>query len=223
MGGTWKEDQTTLVDATLALVGFHIAGLAGSHAELIWASFEHMDNVPDWKDFGSDGSPNAKATGQKWSFYDGKSSRPTGKPWSKAPSLTGNTLKATNIFRENPIGDTADPPTNFAEFNGNVQAQLKSHKSVWQNYRLIGAIWAVVPSEPIGSVLQLGSETLANVTMESFTQDQNCFHCHVGGRQKEYPTGSGNKVTEPWIYLSKIFEQKYPLSDLHPVASHKSQ
>ena len=40
---TVKDNETK----TLALVGMHVVGSVNSHPELIWSTFEHVDNVPD--------------------------------------------------------------------------------------------------------------------------------------------------------------------------------
>jgi len=43
---TWN-GKTMEKGVTLALVGFHVVGSVKGHPEMIWATFEHMDNAPN--------------------------------------------------------------------------------------------------------------------------------------------------------------------------------
>ena len=78
-------DGTTLVQdghktVTLALVGLHIVGTVNGHPEMVWATFEHIDNAPNVTYFYTDTSGNpathddmASVASTSWLLSDGTS------------------------------------------------------------------------------------------------------------------------------------------------------
>lgn len=61
-------------DADLAMVGMHVVGSVKGHPEMIWATFEHVDNAPNATYYYLDNSKKkAKHTdsGTQWLFSDG--------------------------------------------------------------------------------------------------------------------------------------------------------
>ncbi|MBE0368496.1 hypothetical protein [Pseudoalteromonas aurantia] len=43
----WALQADSAVSKKLALVGMHVVGTVNGHPEMVWATFEHLDNVPD--------------------------------------------------------------------------------------------------------------------------------------------------------------------------------
>ncbi|GAB4183962.1 MAG: hypothetical protein Tsb002_06480 [Wenzhouxiangellaceae bacterium] len=70
---------------TLALVGMHVVGTVNGHPEMVWATFEHIDNVPDaaYQYYTANGSgTDGKATQPynsdgNWNFLPSKAAEPT--------------------------------------------------------------------------------------------------------------------------------------------------
>ncbi|WP_146662403.1 hypothetical protein [Enhygromyxa salina] len=159
------------VPAKMALIAIHVAGVVEHHPEFIWATFEHVDNAPDCAAVGQ------PTTGQTWSLYDGKASASACNQY-----YPNNPLGPVNVCRAQPHGAGSD--TN----QGNIVSLDKQLReltagTVWANYTYVGAIWStgVVPlNNPPPDDLR-GSLILANTTMETFKQDENCFSCHNAG------------------------------------------
>ncbi|MEX2498881.1 MAG: hypothetical protein WD397_08405 [Wenzhouxiangellaceae bacterium] len=66
---------------TLALVGMHVVGTVNGHPEMVWATFEHVDNVPDatYQYTNMDGDPATwpyDASGT-WNFLPSNATEPT--------------------------------------------------------------------------------------------------------------------------------------------------
>ena len=112
---TWTAtDDTTL--ATLALVGVHIAGTVAGHPEMIWSTFEHIDNAPNnsyyynktdgtpttW-DYSSDGNYLFMAT-------DGKNDKTANIECANLDSSDGVSIVASTSSNTT-TDNTTDPPT----------------------------------------------------------------------------------------------------------------
>lgn len=205
----------------LALVGIHIVGSVKGHPEMVWASFEHVDNAPN-DSFEYTGTDNAPHT---YSNFDSGSGKPT-KDWLFMGSdiakssislvsgggFAGGSIKANNtvsngvissadanpitgqsVYRQFPWGTkpgvNSTPPaesneannTDIISINQSVMGQL-AEGDLRANYFLIGATWTngVVPEASQTPAIVKGSQVLANSTMETFIQGQNCFACHSG-------------------------------------------
>ena len=229
-------DDGNLKEETLGMVGFHLARATPEHPEMVWATFEQVDNVPDCL------NPAAAPSSHGWSFTSGTcasclASSTTGTAGCAtdcgstlndaakctASTTTDNCLTgtATNICRvyedgtytgdyegQENIEDIESINSGMASILGDLSSS--NDMSVWDNYRLVGAVWVSDITQPSGdpgaaaaTTNQRGSMQLTNSTLE--TNDQgtlapdgtqtnanNCFGCHAYTPNKtaeDNPTG----------------------------------
>lgn len=204
---TVKNGKIELSDKTreeeVALVGFHIAGTVANHPEMIWATFEHVNNAPDLPRPMNRMKPNDIVSTRNWTFY--KAGTPfkecnlnaAGSGALKLNEATQTLTPVTEVCRMVPFGGgSAENVADIKSLNVSVHAQLRD---VWRNYFEVGAIWfaannALKPgctfqtgsafecSPRQGQPILTGSTQLSNTTVETFTQSQsqqdNCFACH---------------------------------------------
>ena len=187
----WK--QVGLRPANLAMVGMHIAFSVKGHPELIWATFEHVNNAPnvryqyrDRNDFPSFGlgpwlfsSGGGEAANQARMVMNG----------NDIVVIDGKKIGPIDVLRLSPWGTyqaelRPNPNTRVISTNNNVQGRLE-RGDVRKNYMLIGATWG-----------GLGSRNLANSTMETFVQPASCPDCHdfkthMLGSKDEHGNGAG--------------------------------
>ncbi|MER9227073.1 hypothetical protein NKI39_15820 [Mesorhizobium sp. M0664] len=199
----WKPNGQKTV--RLAMVGMHVVGSTKGHPEMIWATFEHVDNVPTGAYTYLDATDNTKTGVQPssgtWLFsadnpagvfnalkarFDTEDIVPGGDPSGIAPSNTirWKTWGAMSGVSPNPIdgSDTASN-TEIIAINNSVRSQLAAG-DVRANYLLIGATWTILGQPPNASN-QVGTSMLSNSTMETYQQGTsatdggaNCFPCH---------------------------------------------
>ncbi|WP_448204903.1 hypothetical protein [Azospirillum sp. sgz302134] len=170
------EESCTVADVGLA--GFHIGYKIHTTPQWIWATFEHVNNVP------TKGQPIDRA---KYNFYnpnctDCAVNTPPPRPWN--PSTGG---PPSQIVREIPIEDVTQGVT--TDWHGALAAV--NPKSVWLNYILVGTQWptgqvANCELPQTGDPLQAPTPMfLANSTLESYTQgtvpnvSSTCMECHA--------------------------------------------
>ncbi|WP_262692668.1 hypothetical protein [Kordiimonas aestuarii] len=207
-GGKIVIDTSDIRQVTLALVGFHIGGVVKGHPEMIWATFEQVENAPNVP---AGFTPSTVISEDDYTFYK------AGTPFSgcninygKSPELkldeaTQKLSPITQACRQYEFGNSAvnDPKLqksvetndlNVSDMNKAVMPRLAQEDDVWANYREVGAIWfrptnALKPGMTLatdfdaeGNQLLIGSLKLSNATIETFTQVQstmnNCFRCH---------------------------------------------
>lgn len=92
---TWDKDngsfwlQTGTEVKTLALVGFHVVGSVNGHPEMVWATFEHVNNAPQngYFYFNATGAPTYQS-------YDGNGSD----PWLFNASPDQGSLPVTEVI-----------------------------------------------------------------------------------------------------------------------------
>ena len=179
----------------LALVGMHVAGSVKGHPEMIWATFEHVDNTPNaaYRYTAANGQTRSQpeSRGGSWLFsspppagsvnerrlYMGMNGLPAVKV--NAQDYPGAEIGPGNILRTIPWGTSAADAdvqtnnTNIIGLNRSVIDMLASG-DVCRNYILIGATF----KEKTATV---GGDQLANSTIEAFDQGSNCFSCHSTG------------------------------------------
>jgi hypothetical protein len=108
-------------------------------------------------------------------------------------AVSGADLQATtpmpigpsDVLRVNPWGrpgNAAPSNTEIISINNSVIGQLLAG-DVRKNYIMTGATWTIGGAAPSGSN-QVGTNQMANTTMETFFQPSNCFSCHV---TNQYP------------------------------------
>ncbi len=186
-------------EVTVALVGFHIAGVVKDHPEFIWATFEHEDNAPTLSQGMLSLSQNINyndsavkeyfestvISGKNWTFYK------AGTPYGECNVNNAPVIKLVNAEKQilSPItqaftryelgvgfplnSDDVTNLKNIQQLNESVQQQLDSG-SIWKNYRMVGAIWlaannGLAPRSDLQDLIT-GSRRLSNVNMETFTQ-----------------------------------------------------
>ena len=206
--GVLEEHKDKPLNVTLALVGMHVTGVVNGHPEFIWATFEHIDNAPTCAD-----APQANTHGG-WNFNDGQATADASNQFN-----VGDPTAVVNVCQFNPNGtgatndqDQLDNQNAIVTLNNNVQRLIADNTpdSLWSNYRLIGAEWtngsiplnngSFAPEDTKGT--QLGSLLLANTSMETFTQNDNCFSCHNGGAHEFVVGEQSTQVGAKHINLS---------------------
>jgi hypothetical protein len=177
----------------LAMVGIHIVGTVNGHPEMIWATFEHIDNAPN--DTFTYSNADKQATTVNFDpstasvFCKANAPKAANKPFAKVAgsSIVGvgeAKIGPTDTIRFNPWGqDSTNMPnvdnnTQIIAVNNSVRGQLAKN-DVRRNYFLVGTTWtnSKIPGVDT-NVKTLGSQLLANATMETFSGNSNCFTCH---------------------------------------------
>jgi len=154
--------------ATLGLVGLHLAQVTKYHPEMIWSTWEHVDNVPDCSAEGD----TARIPESGWTMMDSTCASCLADPDSEScddacgavnqsnpgsgqPPSYPLAAEPTNTCRVHPQGtaegdlDAELNRRNILELNAQVAgpdgylASLRdtNPQSVWKNYRLVGGIW----------------------------------------------------------------------------------
>ena len=200
----WEWDGTTYKNnVTLAMVGYHVVGSAAGHPEMIWATFEHNNNVPDvdyyyvdtngdvqeQKTLNEDGTPIQK----DWTFTNASTTMNASNQMNmelegtKIIAESEKTISPSSTMRTHPWGNAADSisavnNTEIISLNQNINSML-FEGDLRKNYFLVGATWTSNGVPGVGNQLPvvLGSKVLANSTMETYFQYKNCFSCHQGG------------------------------------------
>jgi hypothetical protein len=168
----WVLDPETgqSVQTAVGLVGLHIVQKTPSRPQWIWATFEHVDNVPP-------AEPGAPGT---FAFNDGTgTAMPQDNPYTVSP-LPIPTPAPYNVTRIMPV----HPST--AATNAAYRKALQG--TIWANYQLVMTQWPLkrnmpnVPGTPANTFPGTGASTaFANTTMETFDQGAvktGCMNCH---------------------------------------------
>jgi hypothetical protein len=190
----------TCSSVTAALVGLHILHKTSSQPTWVWATFEHVDNVPA---AGSDaGAPpygynlnSGSCTSQSVNvpancLPDGgagdasKEVSVTCAPNTQPPYNLGAGCPGPvpiQVTRTQPLDDSAQTINALAQ--GFIASANPS--SVWQYYQLVNVIWSTNPAtlQPQSVPLSFSSPqppgvTVANTTLETYAQGTTCLDCH---------------------------------------------
>ena len=185
--GDWKPNGTKTIE--LAMVGMHVVGSTAGHPELLWATFEQLSNDPvaaySYTTTTGSNTPIPQSTAGKWMFCTDASAGPFNESHifmdgDHIKPTPGHTIGPSDILRIMPWGL---PGTNSG---GNAQVisinskarSLLDANDVRRNYIQTGTTWTIFGASPNNSN-QVGTNVLANTTMETFTQGSNCFSCHT--------------------------------------------
>jgi hypothetical protein len=219
----WKEMGTATKN--LAMVGMHVVGstAGGStgvpHREMIWATFEHLCNAPNagytyngstdgeagpsetgpWL-FSSTNTPSATPNVKRQSFNSAVT--PTQIDADPSQTTYPHTVGPVDIVRTFPWGmpgDNASSNTEVIAIDHSVLPQL-SGGDLRGYYILTGATWT---PNGMPSGTPVGTNHLANTTMETYQQRTNCFFCHSNNPPPSDP--KGNLGLPHGIGLSHIF------------------
>jgi hypothetical protein len=163
----WKPNGKENVE--LALVGIHVVGSVAGHPEMIWATFEHINNAPlaEYKYISTSGVKTVpQETSGPWLFSSNNPSSfnvmhmfasgldivpasphsisPSDtirwKPWGAAANLSPNPIDGTS---PNPV---AASNTEILSINNNVRGMM-ADGDIRRNYIMSGATWTI-PGEP---------------------------------------------------------------------------
>ena len=167
--------------AVMGLVGLHVVRKTGGMWQWMWATFEHVDNAPQFDD--------AVDLSKSFSFYNPACSRcPVNQePASKTPVANPTPVQ---VMREQSI------PQAIRDVNTFVWSQLQgadpqNAQSVWMNYQLVNATWPATPRNlpttpgvtapmPLAQFefRSTGNRRTNNVTLETYRQNKGCLDCH---------------------------------------------
>ena len=158
---TWTQTGTTV--KRVALVGMHVVGSVNNHPEMVWATFEHIDNAPQngflyFTTFGAvSAMPYDGNGGRTWLFneeprerqtpvlhvverstYSGSATPPT------INADSGETIGPNTVVRINPWGDAPFPDrqTGVAEYSGNSSAITRTTDLISLNRSVINWVGA---------------------------------------------------------------------------------
>lgn len=213
----------------LALVGMHVVGSVLGHPEMLWATFEHVNNTPNpeytFVDKTTGGEATQPADGPGgWLF---SSTGAAGGTNSSRMVLDGTTIQAvsnqtigpSDLVRYNPWGTApipTDPPftmtfnnTDIVSINQNVIGLLAAG-DVRRNYMLIGSTWVDDGGAP-STGTAIGTHNLSNSTMETFFQRSNCLDCHsdATGNMLGTPPGAdgfSGGLSHVWAPILPLFQ-----------------
>jgi len=194
----WPKTGTKTV--TLAMIGMHVVGSTGStnpantvhgHPEMIWATFEHKCNAPAASYTYNGASSNESGPTETGPWLLSSTNTPATpinarQQYNDVPTppeidaLSGNTIGPTDVQREFPwgmAGNNSGSNTEVIAADHAVQTNLAAG-DVRANYIMTGSTWRI-----FGGITapQVGTNVLANTTMETFAQGSNCFSCHQSG------------------------------------------
>jgi hypothetical protein len=166
----------------MGLVGLHIIRKTNDMQQIMWSTFEQVDNLP--------GAPGATPP---YSFNNPNCQSPD-------PCTPNATPLPTPIPPAQPTLEPVQVSRKFA-ISGDVQTlnssaqqviQQANPNSVWQYYQLIDVRWpqgsqsnlpgpkATVPiSIQTFQFTSTNGSNLSNVTMETYVQQNDCLNCHV--------------------------------------------
>ena len=204
-GDVVPDPTGSTIERTVALIGLHIAFTLGDHREMVWATFEHVNQhgEPDVAPLASrnpdPGGPSVTVVGaeRRWILFPTGADPaqanqpldtllPLGGPAANFDVATqrfignGQALQ-TPIYRAFPgsKASSTDEDDEVKELNASVRSQSSSYR-----YRLVGSVWLNNPADmtvdkPLNNGLA-GEDALSSTAMESFTQIDapNCFRCH---------------------------------------------
>ncbi len=180
----------------LAMVGLHVVGSTNGHGEMVWGTFEHLGNAPnETYAYTATSGPKtvARNTSGSWLFTPSGSTGPFNVMNASASgnTIVGNPIGPTAVIRAKPWGsnDGGNPAnaagmnTQVISANASVLSQLDP-ADVRAKYFQLGTTWTAFGAPPNPSN-QVGTNHLANATIETFMQGQstsdagsNCFSCH---------------------------------------------
>lgn len=169
----------------LVMVGIHVVGSTNGHGEMVWGSFEHMTNAPNAA-YSYASTTGVKTVPQntvgQWLFTPSGSAGPFNpmNASSQGGNIVGTPVSSSPLLRAFPWGSSGlntGLNTQVISGNASVIAQLIPG-DVRARYFQLGSTWTIGGAAPNGSN-QVGTNQLANATIESFAQGTNCFSCHT--------------------------------------------
>jgi len=200
----WTPTGTKTV--TLALVGMHVVGSVAGHPDMVWSTFEHVNNAPNaaYSYTSKSGIKTLEqATKGSWLFCCSNADGPFNQAHmsqvgTHIESNRGFTISPSDTIRWKPWGaasnldpgtkSTADSNAEIISLDSAVVGMLSS-ADLRSKYILIGATWTQGGGGPTGDYPKgniAGTNQLSNTTLETYVQGSNttssggagCFACH---------------------------------------------
>jgi hypothetical protein len=206
----WLLDRATnrCEQKQVGLVGLHIVVKTPSIPQWVWATFEHVDNVP---------GPHAR---KPYTFNNGDGApMPDKNPIACDPGHPCPTAPAApyNVERVHPI--LGEPPADmnfeFSTADTNIKYRtMLAHaypNSPWQNYQLVMTQWPTNPNrQDLDGAIEntfpgtheipgAGPTASANSTIETFLQKSvstGCMACHLVAKSYDYVS---SLLTRPYV------------------------
>ncbi len=195
-------------EATVGLVGMHIVHRTDGEPQWLWATFEHVDNVPTQEEV------DKKQLKNHYNFFDPKClmceiNKQPPRPWNPAQSpFPGN--------YHSQIARVIDLMDDAKQLNSAFQGILRG--TVWEHYMLVSTQWptqAQSPTDPNGVP---APTFLGNATMETYIQGKvpnsssSCMMCH----------GNATDTTGRASNFTYVLERAQPVSAVQTPASKPS-
>ena len=167
----------------VALVGLHIVVRTPRRPQGVWATFEHVDNVPRAGAY----EPDARDTGAPYSYFDASKPKLGLSPQFGSPGTLPVSLDNPPKLNPEPMQVVRRHPIHLSTLSmSRYYWSLVGIKgTVWTNYMLTAVQWPShgFPIDPHndGTFFPEGrKENLANTTMETYFQDapSSCMSCH---------------------------------------------
>jgi hypothetical protein len=207
----------------LALVGMHVVGSTLSHPEMLWATFEHVNNTPNPQytfttTTNTLGTQPADGPGG-WVFSStgaagGTNNQRLVPNGTAINAVSGQTIGPSDLVRVNPWGTASTDSqytannTDIVSINKNVFGMLASG-DVRKNYILTGTTWVLGGGPPSNGVIT-GTPKMSNSTMETFFQGGGCFDCHSDATGNMLgtspgPDGFSGGLSHIWAPILPLF------------------
>jgi hypothetical protein len=207
--------------STMGLVGFHIANKVDGFREWIWSTFEHVDNAP------GPNAVQSPTPAAGWSFNNGTAtpatpdgySEPEPTPIPDNVSLPTASPTPVQVRRVTPITYSGQSGPTTDQINAQWQAALSG--TIWQNYELVATQWPSTEGNfqvkkpangcpnpknpmcnatgvyPVNADTPFPANDVANITMETYLQDNSCMKCHYGASQDDFTFLLAQKAFKP--------------------------
>ncbi len=170
----------------VALVGLHIVVRTKARPQGIWATFEHIDNVPP-AGAGEGREPDARDAGVPYSYFN--PSKPK-RLWPKfgSPGTLPVSLDRPPKVNPDPMQVVRRQPIHLSTMTMNraYWALPGIEATVWGHYMLVATQWPTraYPIDPHNEGAYFPNardENLVNTTMETYLQDppSSCMHCQT--------------------------------------------
>ncbi|MBL8297380.1 MAG: hypothetical protein JNN30_03430 [Rhodanobacteraceae bacterium] len=186
---------TTTVD--VALVGLHVVGQTINHPEFLWATFEHKDNSPRFKD-GTFNPASTASDPRTYTLYQGgtpfnQTNQPssqttassTSSPLSTPSTTITTTLTATPTFTFNPATQKFSPVSNVVLAN-RTGGETFSPNGPANIERLNQSAHTVLKQQPAAQRIFANYDLIGTVWMNPGTfcmiskQNPNCENVNQG-------------------------------------------
>lgn len=167
----------------VALVGLHVVIRTKHRPQGVWASFEHVDNVPPARA----GEPDARDAGAPYSYFD--ASKPKLGLWPQlgSPGTFPVSIDHPPKIDPEPMQVVRRHPIHLSTMAMNRHYwTLRGIKgTVWEHYMLVAIQWPTRahPIDPHNDGVffpEARKENLVNTTIETYLQDSpsSCMSCH---------------------------------------------